>query len=80
MCVGKFEFLAEFFMLCMCDFQSILDDPNYLGLRQRRITGPEYDEFLEEFMYACVRRFGRNVLIQVSKFMTHFVDFQNDLI
>lgn len=67
-------------MLCMCDFQSILDDPNYLGLRQRRITGPEYDEFLEEFMYACVRRFGRNVLIQVSKFMTHFVDFQNDLI
>jgi len=41
--------------------ESILKDPAYVGLRQRRVRGKEYDDFVEEFMLAAqkVGRVGR---------------------
>jgi malic enzyme len=50
--------------------EKLLDDPMYLGLTQRRVTGPEYFDILDEFIRAVVERFP-HVLVQ-------FEDFAND--
>jgi malate dehydrogenase (oxaloacetate-decarboxylating) len=42
--------------------QSLLDDPLYLGWRNRRVTGEEYDRFIEAFVTAVMRRFPRTLL------------------
>lgn len=44
------------------DNESLLNDPLYFGLRHRRIRGQEYDDFVELFVTAVLRRYPRAVL------------------
>ena len=48
----------------------LLNDPYYVGLRQRRITGAAYDDLVEEFITAA-REVFPGVLIQFEDFANH---------
>ena len=48
----------------------LLNDPFYVGLRQRRITGAAYDELVEEFITAA-REVFPGVVIQFEDFANH---------
>jgi len=46
---------------------ALLDDPEYLGLKQPRVRGQQYDDFLEAFVAAVQRRWP-GVLLQFEDF------------
>lgn len=47
--------------------QQLLNDPLYMGWRHPRITGEEYDDFVDDFIQAVKRRWP-NVLLQFEDF------------
>ena len=49
------------------DNETLLADPLYLGWRHRRVRGREYDEFVEAFISAVLKRYP-NVLLQWEDF------------
>lgn len=49
------------------DNQKLLDDPNYLGERHHRISGPEYFDFIDRFVAEIEKHYPKSLL--------HFEDF-----
>lgn len=50
--------------------ETLLADPFYIGLRQRRVTGAPYDELIDELITAAQEAFP-GVLIQFEDFANH---------
>lgn len=53
------------------DNQTLLNDPFYIGLREPRARGQEYDDLIDEFMEAVRDIYGRLCLIQFEDFGNH---------
>ena len=52
---------------CGTDNETLLNDELYLGLRERRVRGKEYDDFVATFIKSARRLFPRAYI--------HFEDF-----
>jgi malate dehydrogenase (oxaloacetate-decarboxylating)(NADP+) len=50
--------------------ETLLADPYYVGLRRHRVTGPAYDELVDEFINAALEVFP-DVIIQFEDFANH---------
>jgi len=55
---------------CGTDNEKLLNDPLYLGLRQKRVRGKEYDDFVDTFVNAARKLYPRAYI--------HFEDFGLD--
>ena len=53
-----------------CNNAAMLEDPFYVGLRQRRLVGAAYDELMEEFITAATEVFP-GVVVQFEDFANH---------
>lgn len=51
--------------------EELLNDEFYIGLRQKRVTGQEYYDLLDEFMSAVKQNYGEKVLVQFEDFANH---------
>ncbi|KAI3952049.1 hypothetical protein MKW92_053966 [Papaver armeniacum] len=51
--------------------QKLLDNEFYIGLKQKRETGKEYDDLLHEFMSAVKQNYGEKVLVPFEDFANH---------
>lgn len=72
------------------DNETLLKDPFYLGLNQKRVEGPAYDEFLEEFVMAvkevypdCLLQFedfgNRNAFALLHEYRDRICSFNDDI-
>lgn len=53
-----------------CNNEAVRNDMFYVGLRQKRVTGKEYDDFIEEFITAAQEVFP-GVIVQFEDFANH---------
>ncbi|XP_009352546.3 NADP-dependent malic enzyme [Pyrus x bretschneideri] len=51
--------------------EQLLEDEFYIGLRQKRTRGKEYEDLLQEFMRAVKQNYGEKVLVQFEDFANH---------
>jgi malate dehydrogenase (oxaloacetate-decarboxylating)(NADP+) len=51
--------------------EDLLKDEFYIGLRQKRATGQEYSDLLDEFMAAIKQNYGQKVLVQFEDFANY---------
>ncbi|KAL5572567.1 hypothetical protein UlMin_022164 [Ulmus minor] len=51
--------------------ETLLNNKFYIGLRQKRATGQEYADLLDEFMTAVKQNYGEKVLVQFEDFANH---------
>jgi malate dehydrogenase (oxaloacetate-decarboxylating)(NADP+) len=55
--------------------EDILNDPAYIGVRQKRDRSSAYDDLIEEFVEAAQQLYGRIVLIQVVVLFAFFFPY-----